>query len=341
MLWGQRIKVYTDYKNLTHKALGLTSDRVYRWRLLLEEYGPKIIYIKGVDNTVADALSRLEYDPDKHIKDLSTPKKYCHMVTMFTHYMQDHLQHGGESPYQPFSIVPHSTNPAWSVSVATSMCMSVNHVFANVEGSKEDIYPPTMNEIAQEQQRDCKLRRYVKSTMKNEDKDKFHSLKVLDETDLVVYKDSKIVIPALLQHKVMTWYHHYLLHPGHTRLEETIAAMMYWYSLQSDVGRYAKHCYICQTSKKRRGKYGKLPRKFVIDAPWQYVCVDLIGPYYLEGKDGYILDFMCLTMIDPVTCWFEIIELPTITITRRKKGKEIAEMTLDESLAEVSRLFNK
>jgi len=37
----------------------MSSDRVYRWRLLLEEYGPEIIYIKGIDNTVADAISRL------------------------------------------------------------------------------------------------------------------------------------------------------------------------------------------------------------------------------------------------------------------------------------------
>jgi hypothetical protein len=44
-------------------ALGLTSDRVYQWRILLEEYGPKIVYIKGIHNTIADAVSRLEYDP--------------------------------------------------------------------------------------------------------------------------------------------------------------------------------------------------------------------------------------------------------------------------------------
>jgi hypothetical protein len=45
MLWGQDIKVYTDHKNLTRDALGLTSDRVYCWRLLLEKYAPEIIYI--------------------------------------------------------------------------------------------------------------------------------------------------------------------------------------------------------------------------------------------------------------------------------------------------------
>ncbi len=30
---------------------------------MLEEYGPKIVYIKGIHNTVAVAVLRLEYDP--------------------------------------------------------------------------------------------------------------------------------------------------------------------------------------------------------------------------------------------------------------------------------------
>ena len=66
MLWGQQVKVFTDHMNLMRDALGLTSDRVYRWRLLLEEYGPEIVYIKGIHNTVADAISRLDYTPVKH-----------------------------------------------------------------------------------------------------------------------------------------------------------------------------------------------------------------------------------------------------------------------------------
>ena len=63
MLWGQRLKVYTDHKNLIQDALGLTSDRVYRWRLLLEEYVPEVVHIKGIHNTVADAVSRLDFGP--------------------------------------------------------------------------------------------------------------------------------------------------------------------------------------------------------------------------------------------------------------------------------------
>ena len=50
---------------------------------------------------------------------------------------------------------------------------------------------------------------------------------------------------------------------------------------------------------------------------------------------------MCLTMIDPATGWFEIIELPLATVNVKRKGKEISEIIIDKSSAAVSKLFNK
>ena len=55
-------------------------------------------------------------------------------------------------------------------------------------------------------------------------------------------------------------------------------------------------------------KYGKLPAKLAITTPWEALCVDLIGPYTLKGRNGTCIDFMCVTMIDPATSWFEIAE---------------------------------
>ncbi len=63
MLWGQTIKVYTGHKILTQEPLGLTSEWVYHWRLLLEEFSSEIAYIKGIHNMVADAISWLDYNP--------------------------------------------------------------------------------------------------------------------------------------------------------------------------------------------------------------------------------------------------------------------------------------
>jgi hypothetical protein len=63
MLWGQSIKVFIDHANLVRDALALTSDRVYQWRLLLEEYRPELVYIKGIHNTVAEQSHSLSMTP--------------------------------------------------------------------------------------------------------------------------------------------------------------------------------------------------------------------------------------------------------------------------------------
>ena len=45
MLWGQKIEIYTDHKNLVRDTLDFTCDRVHRWRLILEEFDPKVFYL--------------------------------------------------------------------------------------------------------------------------------------------------------------------------------------------------------------------------------------------------------------------------------------------------------
>ena len=42
-----------------------------RWRLILEEFGPELKYIKGENNVVADALSCLEKIPNQEILNFS------------------------------------------------------------------------------------------------------------------------------------------------------------------------------------------------------------------------------------------------------------------------------
>jgi starvation-inducible DNA-binding protein len=112
----------------------------------------------------------------------------------------------------------------------------------------------------------------------------------------ILCKDGKMVIPKALQHRAVSWYHHYLQHPGNTRLKETLKAAMYWKHMRSTVRSYVKNCRSCQVNKRRSLKYGKLPTKLATITPWEAVCVDLIGPYTLRGKDGTEIDFMCLTI---------------------------------------------
>ena len=85
---------------------------------------------------------------------------------------------------------------------------------------------------------------------------------------------------------------------------------MYWKHMRQDIERHVQTCKKYQLGKKCKIQYGKLPVKKAVTTPWRCVNVDLIGPYTIHGKDGTVLDFMCLTMIDPATSWFEIVELP-------------------------------
>jgi hypothetical protein len=120
------------------------------------------------------------------------------------------------------------------------------------------------------------------------------------------------MIPTSLCQRAVRWCHHYFQHPGYSPLEETMRSMMYWKGMRTTIQKHVKSCRSCQVNKRHSQKYGHLPLKLVIMTPWKALCVDLIGPYTLKGKDGSSIDFMCLTMINPVTSCFDIVELPTV-----------------------------
>ncbi len=162
-----------------------------------------------------------------------------------------------------------------------------------------------------------------------------------------------MIIPASLRHRAVSWCHHYLQHPGHSHLEETMRSVMYWKGMRTTIRSYIKSCRSCQINKRHSQKYGYVPPELGIITPWRALCVDLIGPYTLKGKDRSSTDFMCLTMIDPATSWFKIVELPTVTkLTVPNTGKvkkttctdytKVAEMTFDKSpSAQISNLEYK
>ena len=79
--------------------------------------------------------------------------------------------------------------------------------------------------------------------------------------------------------------------------------------------------------------------------------VDLIEPYIVRDKDGKETDFKCLTMTDPASSWFEVVELPVntdvvvpIDINGCKGIKTHNNIKLpyfDKSSAMISNLVNK
>jgi transposase InsO family protein len=77
ILLGQKLIVHTDHKNLLYQKMA--TDRVIRWRLLIEEYGATFEHVSGTKNIVADALSRLDADFDKVMEPHLTKSEMAHL----------------------------------------------------------------------------------------------------------------------------------------------------------------------------------------------------------------------------------------------------------------------
>jgi hypothetical protein len=150
MLWGQQIKAFTDHANLMRDALGLTSDRVYRWRLLLEEYRPEIVYIKGIHNTMADAVLRLEYDPS-----VNTTAESFHTTKVGSRSHQRQCWARVSKNWCELDIDSDNLDSY------TDKHDDWNLVLA-YHKEEEEVYPLTLTETADAQRKDQELKAYFK-----------------------------------------------------------------------------------------------------------------------------------------------------------------------------------
>ncbi len=236
---------------------------------MLEEYGPKIVYIKGIHNTVADAVSQLEYDPS-----VNQTAESFHTAKVRNNSRQRQCWMTVSKQWCKLDIDSDNLDSY------TNKHDNWNLVFAHHKEEVE-IYLLTLTEIADAQRKDRELKVYFKKNAKMPQKDiGFH----LIEDIKVLCKNGNLMIPASLRHRAVSWYYHYLQHPGHLHLEETMRSMMYWKGMRTTIQRYVKTCRSCQVNKRHSQKYGRLPPKLVITTPWKALCVDLIGPYTLKGR---------------------------------------------------------
>ena len=263
ILLGQRVVVYTDHKNLTCK--NFNTERVMRWRLILEEYGPELRYIKGENNVVADALSRLDMREEEY----------------------------------------ESSNDDDELALFAAEICAVDQAIL------DDSFPLAYATIQECQKADVE----VTKLLQHKDTYQETSFPSSDKNFTLITKDDKIVVPKVLQKRIVEWYHTALMHPGESRTELTLGQHYTWKGMRKTVQDVCRRCASCQLNKTSHQKMGLLPEKTAEDIPWERVCVDLIGPYTIGDvkKKDDVTVLHCLTMIDPVTGWFEIAEIPAKT----------------------------
>jgi putative transposase len=284
ILFGQRIVIHTDHRNILYNKL--SSDRIIRWRLLLEEYGPEYVHISGKDNVVADALSRMEATFNTDQKETINDNNDCAQLCAYV--MSQMIR---DESYE----IPDPGDPDGMAST-----------FLLETEVEEEKFPMSPVLIQQEQSKDKELQKDIQKNVKK------YRIRKIEGADIIT-QHRLIIIPKTLQKRIVAWYHQYLAHPGMTRLEATLRETMMWKNMRRDIESYVRTCPQCQKYKKVRPKYGKLPEKQAEDAiPWKRVDLDMIGPYDVKAANGNFT-LRALTMIDPATGWFEVKDVPDYT----------------------------
>mmetsp|Transcript_18443 Transcript_18443/g.31304 ORF Transcript_18443/g.31304 Transcript_18443/m.31304 type:complete len:1093 (-) Transcript_18443:1517-4795(-) len=289
MLFGAKINIYTDHLNLTYS--NFNTQRVLRWRVLLEEFQCNWYYLPGKLNVLADAYSRLpRFD-------------YAGAEERKNELSMEAIPFDPDASVQPTASMFSSDPYLALVDEEVSQCLNFfveadgDHAsFMNVPSTTQN--PLRYHWLFESQNADPQLLQRLVDDPAHFRRRQFGR----DEVELVCYyqdpnDDSKykIALTDDAADATIEFYHLLLNHPGSAAL---LKSLYLFYHPQLAAKANAYHCDVCQRVKTggQRG-YGLFPPRSVGHlTPWKQVDCDLIGPWYVEtsGRSGKAFEFYAL-----------------------------------------------
>jgi len=298
MLLGAEIHVYSDHRNLTHKLTQFSTQRVMRWRILLEEFGPTFKYLKGPKNVIADALSRVP-----------TTLARCLNTTPSTSTSTPTTQQELESLWAECLLAM----PACDARTDGHSEDFANELFLyHPKFDQQGRLPFHFTTIRHYQQQDANLLSQVQ-------REPFRFfLQSLGGHEIICNRtfprdDSPwtIVIPNAMLLPLVQWYHDATVHStGMDRLEAMIRQHFSNPNLRQAVRSVITSCQICPQVRLAAGQpHGQLTPREAPVVPWSEVHIDSIGPWTIEVNKQKMV-FEALTMLEPVFNLLEIVRYP-------------------------------
>jgi transposase InsO family protein len=299
LVYGYPVTLFTDHKPLSFLFRKCLPDGALgRWAVLTQEYSPKIIYVKGKLNMLADALSRVPYN-----------------LTELQREAQDLKALANEEDLE--NIPSH-------IAAVT--------VEENLPEQLRDRLPLlkwTIEELIQEQRQDPDLMPILKQMEpKTTQTTRVVKSKTLDPTDYLLSSNIlhrkinvqrcgqdvtywAIVIPkTLIKRAVLLVHEHFEF--GHLGVARTLAKLkihFYFENMSKVAAEIIKGCTSCR-------KYNHLPPQAtpvrtspLPNRPFEEVSMDILGPLpFTEAGNKYILTF-----IDHLTRYLIIVPIPDRT----------------------------
>lgn len=295
-LIGVPFTIYTDHKTLEnfHKQWEL-SRRQARWMEFLSQYEGKIVYIKGEDNTVADALSRL---PD--ICDLSSSSSTAenHALPIFHDAISKNSIASVLSTQQP---TPFSEVVSSLTNSETQSSPIVNNVLSITSDKKilEEIKNGYLNDP------------FIKSL-----KTAAPGISSINEKNGFWFINDRLIIPNIAHIRETLFFlaHDALGHFGADKSYAALRGSYYWPNMRKHLeSAYVPSCPECQRNKSRTNKpFGPLHPLPIPEQRGDSVAIDFIGP--LPKDEGYD---SIITFTDRLNSDIQIIP-STVNLTAEK-----------------------
>ena len=302
-LIGVPFYIYTDHKTLqnfsTQRDL---SRRQARWMEFLSQYDGNIIYVKGEDNTVADALSRLPVtsSSDSLAADRAAEPIFdCHIASVL-HTSTD------ESAFSIVGALSQADPTDLPSPDTPSLGYSHTHITADAKLLKllHDGYASDP---------------WIKSLQSA-----LPGMRIIQQRGNLWFIGERLVVPKVPQLREMIFRlaHDVLGHFGPDKSYEALRHSFYWPNMRRDLqGSYVPGCLACQHNKSSTQRpIGPLHPLPVPDERCDSVAMDFIGPLPLDNGFDSIL-----TMTDRIGSDVQIV--PTTTSLT---AKQLAETFFDK-----------
>jgi hypothetical protein len=261
-LIGVPFTVLTDHRTLEcFQTQRHMSRRQARWMEFLQQYDFTIVYLRGEDNTAADALSRTAFP---------TTTSEADAFHMSSYDRFDELE------IAVCGLLGGSTSA--QVKWASTVCALGEPAAAATSGVAVDDELRTVIKTGYQDDSWCSK---LLSTWRN-------TPNVTMKGDLLFFED-RLVIPRAgnIRETIFTLAHDSLGHFGLDKSYEALRGSFYWPGMYTDLERiYVPRCDLCQRIKSSTKKpFGPLHPLPVPDHRLQAVAMDFVGP--LPVEDGF------------------------------------------------------
>lgn len=325
-LYGRTFKILTDHKPLVYLFnLKDPSSRLFKFRLALEEYNYEIEYVKGSENCVADALSRIKIT-SKELKEMN--ECLCAIMTRAQKRKLDAVAPEDELPTDNLPVQPHVVEthikPRGAVELRFAPSSSLKklksdssvvlqtHIILLYNAQMKTIF---INSASQSQTTRAEFARELSDLCNKLNIEEVYFIKnsnnkiFVEKLTSEIRKQSNWKGPRLCilkdveriedkdDRKVILNDFHLLPTSGHAgmrRMLTNIKKYYFWPGLESDVKNYVKKCVQCQKHKYTVQVKEPMAITTTAHSAFDKIFLDLVGPLDKDSNNfSYILTLQC------------------------------------------------